>query len=164
MGLVGTSAAPEVELAVPQLPDGYRIRAVEGPADVEAAYHVVEDAFLEWSDRPKASYADWSVPILERPGYEPWQFRVATDPEGPSSESRWSRSGEGFGYVEKLAVRADQRGRGLGVAPQRGLRDRARHGAERFELSTDPGLVRSASTSRWGWLSRRPGATLARRV
>jgi ribosomal protein S18 acetylase RimI-like enzyme len=155
---------PEVELAVPQLPDGYRIRAVEGPADVEAAYHVVEDAFLEWSDRPKSSYADWSVPILERPGYEPWQFRVATDPEGTIVGVALVPVGEGFGYVEKLAVRADQRGRGLGVALLSEAFATARaHGAERFELSTDSrtgalGLYESVGmvvTSTWRHLARR---------
>lgn len=155
---------PDVELALPALPDGYRIRAVEGPADIEAAYHVVEDAFLEWSDRPKASYADWSVPILERPGYEPWQFRVATDPEGTVVGVAVVPVGEGFGYVEKLAVRADQRGQGLGVALLSEAFAIARaHGAERFELSTDSrtgalGLYESVGmvvTSTWRHLARR---------
>lgn len=128
---------PGREIADQPLPEGYVVRVAE-PGDVEMAYHVVEDAFLEWSVRPKQPFEDWVAGITERPGYEPWNLQVVADAEGfVVGAVHTTLSGE-VGYVPKVAVRADQRGRGLArallVAAFRATRER---GALRSELSTD---------------------------
>ena len=75
---------------------------------------------------------------MRRPGFEPWQIRLATDASGtPVGTAFVIRAGE-VGYVEQLAVRSDQRGRGLARALVADAFDRARaRGALRSELSTD---------------------------
>ena len=121
------------------LPPGYAIReAVE--ADFRPAHGVLEDAFLEWSVRDRESYDDFAASTFERPGYAPWNFRVALDADGVvvgvslvfiSSESPTA-------YIAKLAVRKDQRNRGIAQALLVDSFDVAReHGATVSELSTD---------------------------
>lgn len=129
--------------SVPQrsLPAGYALRPAT-PADYEACWTVVEDAFLEWSEREREPLADWLATVTERPGFEPWHLRVVTDPAGEivAVASLLLSGGESATevYVDKLATRSDQRGRGLAQAL---LADsfavgRA-HGADRCRLSTD---------------------------
>lgn len=122
-----------------ELPPGYVVReAVE--ADLRPAHDVLEDAFLEWSVRDRESYEDFAASIFGRPGYAPWNFRVALDPTGAvvgvslvfiSSESPTA-------YIPRLAVRKDQRNRGIAQALLVDSFDVAReHGATTSELSTD---------------------------
>jgi ribosomal protein S18 acetylase RimI-like enzyme len=119
------------------LPDGYRIREATA-ADHAACWRVVEDAFLEWSVRERTPLDDWLAGVVGRPGFEPWHLRVVTDPGGAVAGVAhvWLAGEEG--YVDKLAVRADQRGRGLAQAL---LVDAfavtAGHGATRAGLATD---------------------------
>lgn len=126
---------------VPQraLPDGYAVREAT-PADHEQAWEVTETAFLEWSVRERQPLQAWLHHITGRPGFAPWQLRVVTDPSGTvvgtvivllADEGR-------EGYVDKVAVRADQRGLGLGQALLADAFAVARsHGAERARLATD---------------------------
>ncbi|MBO9520131.1 MAG: GNAT family N-acetyltransferase [Nocardioidaceae bacterium] len=119
------------------LPEGYAIR-IAGEADVEPAYHVVEDAFLEWSVRDKASLEDWVAGVQDRPGYEPWNLQVVTDPDGTVVGATHTTLGGDTGYVAKVAVRKDQRGRGLARGLLAAAFTSAReHGATRSELATD---------------------------
>ncbi|HEY0889486.1 MAG TPA: GNAT family N-acetyltransferase [Nocardioides sp.] len=121
------------------LPAGYEIRTATA-ADHEAAWTVVEDAFLEWSERERTPLDTWLHQITGRPGFEPWQLRVATDGAGAvvaavviflADEGR-------EGYIDKIAVRGDQRGRGLAQAMLAEAFGTARaHGAVRSTLSTD---------------------------
>lgn len=108
----------------------------------------------------QSSYADWSVPIFERPGYEPWQFRVAT---GSRFIVGVALVPVGRALVWGRAAPLRRAGPTSAVAgsrpAQRGLRDRARPRCGALSSPPTPGPVRSASTSRWGWLLRRPGAT-----
>jgi GNAT superfamily N-acetyltransferase len=119
------------------LPEGYAIREAT-PADHEACWQVVEDAFLEWSERDRTTLDDWLSGVVGRPGFQPWHLRVATDPAGTvvGVTNLWIAGEDG--YVDKLAVRADQRGRGLAQAL---LVDAfavtAGHGATRAGLATD---------------------------
>ena len=119
------------------LPEGYAIREAT-PADHEACWEVVEDAFLEWSERDRTTLDDWLAGVVGRPGFQPWHLRVATDPAGTvvGVTNLWIAGEDG--YVDKLAVRADQRGRGLAQAL---LVDAfavtAAHGATRAGLATD---------------------------
>jgi len=132
-----------VEIAPRALPDGYAL-AVATPEQHREVWTVVEDAFLEWSVRERQSFEDFRAGVMERPGFEPWHLRVVTDPTGSVVGSAlmqlWTPEG-GTGseaFISRLAVRRDQRGRGLAQALMvdafREARDR---GAESSCLSTD---------------------------
>lgn len=124
---------------VPQpLPAGYRLGLAESDRDRRAAHEVLEDAFLEWSRRPREEFDDFTATVLQRPGFEPWQLRVALDAEDRIvGVSSLSASGETT-YIARLAVRADQRGLGLGrVLLADSFAAGRAHGHPRAELSTD---------------------------
>ena len=127
------------------LPDGYDVRAAD-PPEHGAVHDVVEDAFLEWSERERESFDDFAAVTVRRPGFEPWHLRVVVDPAGVvvgaavmsvyRDEEHPDAGGEA--YISRLAVRRDQRGRGLAQALMVDAFARAReHGAETAGLSTD---------------------------
>jgi GNAT superfamily N-acetyltransferase len=126
------------------VPDGYEIRAAT-PDDHEAVWNVVEDAFLEWSVRDREPFEDFIATVVRRPGHEPWMLRVVSDPSGEVVGTASlvmaedGASGElTEAYVERLAVRKDQRGRGLAQALLVDAFEQGRqHGAPRSGLSTD---------------------------
>lgn len=123
------------------LPEGYTIGAAE-EADLEGAWHVQEDAFLEWSVRGKDDFATWQSGTVKRPGFEPWNLRVVKGPSGDvvgvALIQMSDLNGKRSGFIARLATRKDLRGLGLGQAL---LVDAfavaAEHGATRSELSTD---------------------------
>jgi ribosomal protein S18 acetylase RimI-like enzyme len=122
------------------LAEGYAIREAR-PDEYRAVQDVIEDAFLEWSVREREPYDDFHASVIGRPGFEPWNLRVVTAPSGeivgaaliimagdPATEA----------YIDKLAVRKDQRHRGLAQALLVDAFARGReHGASRSALSTD---------------------------
>jgi mycothiol synthase len=119
------------------LPDGYRVREAQ-EADHRALWTVVEDAFLEWSVRERQTFADFSAQVLGRPGFEPWHLRVVEDRDGEVVGAAVVLLAGEVGYVDKVAVRRDRRGLGLGRALLADAFERARqHGATRSELATD---------------------------
>jgi mycothiol synthase len=123
------------------LPDGYALREAT-EADHEAVWTVQEDAFLEWSERDREPFEDWRAGVPLRPGFEPWNLRVVTDPAGDIvAIALIHLNGEGTdreGYVDRLATRRDQRGRGLAQALLVDAFAAARErGAVRSTLSTD---------------------------
>ncbi len=119
------------------LPPGYAIRTATD-SDHRAAWSVIEDAFLEWSVRERQSFEDFSAQVMQRPGFEPWNLRVVTDQSGEVVGAALILIADDTGFVEKLAVRKDQRGLGLGQALLADAFAQARvHGASRSELSTD---------------------------
>lgn len=130
---------PGTAIASRDLPPGYTVRAA-AEADLRPAHEVLEDAFLEWSDRERESFEDFAASTFGRPGYEPWNFRVVTSGSGEvvgaalvfiSSESPTA-------YVSRIAVRPEQRNRGIAQALLADSFDVARaHGATICELSTD---------------------------
>lgn len=121
-----------------ELPAGYTLVVAESAEEREGAWQVTEDAFLEWSDRAKDSYADWAARVTNRPGFEPWMLRVVKDPGGEVVGAISIQLADATGYVDKVAVRKDQRGRGLAQALLVDAFAAAReHGASRSELSTD---------------------------
>lgn len=126
-------------IAEQPLPAGYRLRVAE-ERDHEAAYHVIEDAFLEWSARPKDSFEDWAAGVVAMPGFVPWNLQVVEAPDGSIAGAVYVTldSNEPVGFVDRVAVRADQRGLGLARALLAAAFASARDaGAERSELSTD---------------------------
>ena len=121
------------------LPEGYVVRAAQ-PEERGAAHDVLEDAFLEWSVRPREDLADFEAATTGRPGFEPWNLRVALDADGAVvGVSVVLVSDDGTtGYVDRLAVRRDQRNRGLAQALLVDSFAEARaHGTTTSELSTD---------------------------
>jgi mycothiol synthase len=122
------------------LPPGYAIRAAT-PEDYEAVWNVVEDAFLEWSVREREPYEEFLAVTVRRPGHEPWMLRVVTDPAGEVvGTAMLVMAGDPVteGYIERLAVRKDQRGQGLAQALLVDAFEQGRqHGAPRSGLSTD---------------------------
>jgi GNAT superfamily N-acetyltransferase len=121
------------------LPEGYAVRTAE-PGDLRAAHDVLEDAFLEWSVRDREPFEDFAAATTGRPGFEPWNLRVAVDPEGAVvGVSLVLVSDDGAtAYVDRLAVRRDQRNRGIAQALLVDSFARGReHGTRTSELSTD---------------------------
>ena len=72
------------------------------------------DAFLEWAVRDRQSFEDFSAQILQRPGFEPWNLRVVTNGNGEVLGAALILLADEVGFVERIAVRNDQRGLGLG--------------------------------------------------
>jgi mycothiol synthase len=125
------------------LPEGYAVRAAD-PSEYRDVHTVVEDAFLEWSERERESFEDFESVVVRRPGFEPWHIRVVTDDSGAVVgvaclsifEPEDDRDRDAF--VSRLAVRKDQRNRGLAQALLVDAYARAReHGVPTGGLSTD---------------------------
>lgn len=131
-------ALPESQAIVsPSVPAGYSLRTAK-VAEYKAIWTVFEDAFLEWSVRERQSYEDFAATVYGRPGFEPWNLRVVQGPSGEVVGAAYILLSEETGFINKLAVRADQRGQGLARALLADAFAQARtHGALRSELSTD---------------------------
>lgn len=101
------------------LPEGYTLR-IATEADHEQVWHVIEDAFLEWSDREKDSFEDFAAEVWQRPGFEPWNLQVVTGPDGRVAGAVFATNTD-MGdvletYVARVAVHRDHRNRGLAQA------------------------------------------------
>ncbi|GAA3660421.1 hypothetical protein GCM10022237_20450 [Nocardioides ginsengisoli] len=120
------------------LPDGYALR-VATPADHEQVWTVVEDAFLEWSARERATIEDFGAQVWGRPGSEPWNLQVVTGPDGAvvGVAHAWNTP-DADTYVAKLAVARAHRSRGLAQALLVAAFGEGRaRGATSSSLSTD---------------------------
>jgi GNAT superfamily N-acetyltransferase len=128
------------EIEERRLPDAYAVRAAE-PGEYPKVHEVIEDAFLEWSERDRQSYDDFEASVIGRPGFEPWNLRVVTDAAGEVVGTAWvllSPEPVTQAYVQFLAVRKDQRNQGLAQALLVDAFAQGRaHGALRSSLSTD---------------------------
>jgi mycothiol synthase len=134
-------ALPEgQEITERSLPDGYSIREA-CPPEYPAVHDLIEDAFLEWSVRERESHDDFLATTVQRPGFEPWHFRVVADPSGVIVGCALVQMFAGpppEAFISRLAVRRDQRRRGLAQALLVDSFARGReHGATRSALSTD---------------------------
>jgi GNAT superfamily N-acetyltransferase len=130
--------APGREIAAQPLPQGYSIRTATTPDDHRAAHDVIEDAFLEWAERDRQPFEDFAATSLQRPGFEPWNLRIAVDGTGSAVGACFVVLADDVAYVDSLAVRKDRRGLGLARALLADAFGNAReHGATRSELSTD---------------------------
>jgi GNAT superfamily N-acetyltransferase len=119
------------------LPEGYAMRAFQ-PGEERAVHQVVEDAFNEWPDRTPNPFQDWEAEVVRRPGFEPRHLRVVSDPAGAVVGVGWVLPSRDSGYVMSLAVRKDERGRGLARALLVDCFAVSRAaGMARAELSTD---------------------------
>jgi GNAT superfamily N-acetyltransferase len=119
------------------LPTGYAVRALR-PGEEREVYQVIEDAFNEWPNRVPVPFDDWAARVVRRPGFVPGHLRVVTDPSGVIVGAGWVLLSRDSGYVMSLAVRKDQRGRGLARALLVDCFQVSRAaGMTRAELSTD---------------------------
>lgn len=128
---------PEREITARPLPAGFVLRDAEH-ADREAVWTLVEDCFLEWSDRERMTFEDFGARTWGRLGFQPWNLRLLSTSDGTVvGATHVFLAGEG-GYVARIAVRPDHRGRGLAPAMLVDAFDLAReYGAARCYLSTD---------------------------
>lgn len=126
------------EIPARPLPAGHVLREAT-PEDYPTVWTVLEDAFLEWTDRERTPYDDFLASVVRRPGFEPWHLRVVTDPDGAVVGAiNVVMFGGDEAYVNKVATRADRRGEGIAQALLADAFAVARaHGANRSGLSTD---------------------------
>ncbi|MFC6287094.1 GNAT family N-acetyltransferase [Nocardioides sp. GCM10027113] len=119
------------------LPEGYAVGEAD-PTRYEQCYAVQEDAFLEWTSRERDTFEQWRSATIDRPGFEPWNLRAVTDPAGDVVAMCFVLKAGDEGYVDRLATRRDQRGKGLAQALLvDAFRVAREHGAPRAGLSTD---------------------------
>lgn len=119
----------------PELPEGIALRPFR-PGDEEDAFGMFEDAFNEWDDRQPSTLAAWHTMTIERDGFTPEDL-VLAEHDGEIVGGAFLIESDEI-WVDKLAVRRDQRHRGIArallqIAFQRGF-DR---GYTATSLSTD---------------------------
>ncbi len=125
--------------AVPHrdLPAGCTLREAT-PEDHEACWALLEDAFLEWSEREREPFADFVARTIDRPGFEPWHLRLVADGSGEVVGVTYVHPFGTMGYVDRIATRRDQRGRGIAQAMLVDAFAAARaHGCTTSGLNTD---------------------------
>jgi ribosomal protein S18 acetylase RimI-like enzyme len=105
----------DTEPAPPELPEGTIIRPF-APGEEATVHRVIEDAFAEWESRPSNPYEEWRTWALGRRGFEPWMLPVVVEAEEIVGAAYLIRYANDIGWVQQLAVRSDDRGRGFGRA------------------------------------------------
>ena len=117
------------------LPEGHILRDAR-PDEHATVFDVIETAFGEWRDR--GTLEDFAAMVWERPGHQPWNLRVCVDPDGTVVGATHVHLTGDAGYVARIAVRRERRGRGLAGAMLADAFGLAReHGAVRCYLATD---------------------------
>lgn len=148
------------------LPAGYALREATD-ADREQVWTVVEDAFLEWSDRERQTLADFTAQVWDRPGFEPWHLQVVTGPAGDVAGVAivWNTAGDEGPkdtYVDRLAVAKEHRNRGLAQSLLVAAFAAGRaHGAVTSSLSTDS---RTGALSLYEKVGMKPDSTWVNRA
>jgi GNAT superfamily N-acetyltransferase len=123
------------EIATQPLPAGHVLRDAR-PDEHPLVHEVIEGAFGEWRDRTPVE--DFAALVWDRPGHEPWNLRLNVDADGAVVGATHVYLSGDAGYVARIAVRKDRRGRGLAAAMLADAFSLARgHGAVRCYLSTD---------------------------
>jgi GNAT superfamily N-acetyltransferase len=78
---------------------------------------MIDDAFLEWSDREPETVEEWASTTIRREGFEPWLLPVVVDAEDRIVGAAYLINSDAEeGWVQQLAVHRDHRSRGLGGA------------------------------------------------
>lgn len=106
-------AAP---VAAPVAPDGLLLRNIEADRDAPALYDLIDTAFNDWTVRDdRWTFEDWRARFLEHEDVEPKTSWVLEKPDGSLVGAALSLTDRGWGWLEQLAVRRQDRGRGLGT-------------------------------------------------
>lgn len=126
-------------LEMPTLPPGYRLRALQGEAEI-SAYVALQRAVFESENMTDA----WRTRVLRQPAYRPELNLTVEDPNGALvgfCVGWFDPSGPGgrpAGQIEPMGVSAPQRGLGLGKALLgQCIRHMRELGAETVYLETD---------------------------
>jgi ribosomal protein S18 acetylase RimI-like enzyme len=120
--------------AVPPPPEA-PLRTFE-PADENAVYRLIQDAFAEIEGNDEDTLEEWRAKGLGRSGHDPALWLLLEDEAGLAGAALGERWQDGTGYVGELAVAARARGRGYGRALLLGLFDAfGRAGLRHAELS-----------------------------
>ena len=121
----------------PPLPASIEIRPYRPHEEDHLVFKVIDDAFAEWPNREPSSFEAWQSEVTGRADFDPSLLLVAT----AADEVVGAAFGILYpdeGWVEQLAVRKDQRGRGLAKALLReAFEEFRKRGAPAVGLSTD---------------------------
>ena len=121
----------------PAWPDGITVRTFDEDRDARVVHRLVQDAFADIGNQPPRSYEFWAEVNLGRSDFDPSLWFLATDGEELAGVNL-TYAGPLGGYVGQLAVRRDQRGRGLGLALLRhGFGELHRRGVREVYLHVD---------------------------
>jgi mycothiol synthase len=119
---------------VPPAPEA-PLRTFE-PADEDAVYRLIQDAFAEIEGNQEDTLEQWRAKGIARSGHDPRLWLLLDDDAGLAGAALGERWQNGTGYVGELAVAARARGRGHGRALLLGLFDAFRRaGVQHAELS-----------------------------
>ena len=119
-----------------QLPDRIAIRAYR-PEDEHAVFRLFEDAFNEWPGRDPQPFEEWAAITTRRPDFRPDLFALAVDGDEIVGGAM-SLAVSGEGWIDKIAVKATHRNRGIARALLQHAFREAWHRGERVSgLSTD---------------------------
>ncbi|MGW2895048.1 GNAT family N-acetyltransferase [Streptomyces sp. NPDC001212] len=104
--------AMPAEPAVPEPPAGITVRPFH-TGDGPATHVLVQDAFDEWQER-RQSYEEWAAHTVERPTFAPQRSALTFAGDHlVGAALALDLPGTNEGYLEQVAVRRDQRGRGI---------------------------------------------------
>ena len=100
----------------PEWPAGFSVRAYRPGEDDRSLYELIQDAFAdnEGYDRSTRTFERWSSFMLGA-DVDPELYHVV-EREGRLAGAALCPSYSGMGWIRQLAVRRDDRGRGLGMA------------------------------------------------
>jgi ribosomal protein S18 acetylase RimI-like enzyme len=143
------------EPLLPELPADIHVRPFK-PGDEKAAYQLIQDAFDEWQPR-RQPYDEWARLMIERESFVPELSPVAfVGDELVGAALCLDVPGSDEGYVEQLAVRRDQRNKGLARALLAvASRKFYRRGSRNLALWTHSGTGALAMYERLGMTVRR---------
>lgn len=120
----------------PVFPDGISIRTYH-PDDEHEVYRLFEDAFNEWPGRDPMTLEAWSAITTRRPDFRPELFALAVEHDEIVGGAL-SLPYAGEGWIDKVAVKATHRNRGIARALlQHSFREAWRRGERVSGLSTD---------------------------
>lgn len=121
----------------PAPPPGVVVRPMRRPQDERPVYRVIEDAFGEWAGRAAVPFEDWVVALLDREDTDAGLTFVAHG-EHDVVGAALCFVFDDEGWIQQLAVRAADRGRGIGAALlAAAFAEFARRGLRTAGLSTD---------------------------
>lgn len=116
---------------------GLDLTPLAGDHELETVYRIIEDAFSEWPDREPSSYEDWHALVVQHGLWDPQQVLIARVDEEPVG-ALVGRTYDSDGWVHQMAVRADQRRRGIaGTMLQAAFDMYAARGTAKVGLGTD---------------------------